>query len=38
MTGEVAHESGAQEAGHYRIDYALEEAERMYEWTNGELV
>jgi hypothetical protein len=35
MTGEVAHDGGEQEAGHYRIGYALEEAERMYEWTGG---
>ncbi len=38
MTGEVAHDGGEQEAGHYRIGYALEEAERMYEWTDVELV
>ncbi len=38
MTGGVAHDGGEQEAGYYRIGYALEEAERMYEWTGGELV
>jgi hypothetical protein len=38
VTGEVAHDGGEQEAGHHRIGYALEEAERMYEWTGGELV
>jgi hypothetical protein len=37
MTGGVAHDGGEQEAGHYRIGYALEEAERMYEWTGDEL-
>jgi hypothetical protein len=37
MTGGVAHDGGEQEAGHYHIGYALEEAERMYEWTGGEL-
>lgn len=38
MTGEVAHDGGEQEAGHYRIGYAIEEAEGMYEWAYGELV
>ena len=38
MTGEVAHDGGEQEAGHYRIGYAIEEAEGMYEWRDGELV
>ncbi len=38
MTGEVAHDGGDQEAGHYRIGYAAEEAEGMYEWTDGEPV
>jgi hypothetical protein len=34
----VAHDGGEQEAaGQYRIGYALEEAERMHEWTDGEL-
>jgi Fe2+ transport protein len=37
MTQEVAHDGGDQEAGHYRIGYAVEEAEGMYEWTDGEL-
>ena len=30
MTGEVAHDGGEQEAGHYRIGYAIEEAEGMH--------
>ena len=38
MTGEVAHDGGEQEAGHYSIGYAIEEAEGMYEWFEGELV
>ena len=38
MTGEVAHDGGEQEAGHYLIGYAIEEAEGMYEWSEGELV
>lgn len=38
MTGEVAHDGGEQEAGHYRIGYAVEEAEGMYERSDGELV
>jgi hypothetical protein len=38
MTTEVAHDGGEQGAGHYRIGYAVEEAEGMYEWTDGELV
>jgi hypothetical protein len=37
MTTEVAHDGGEQDAGHYRIGYAPEEAEGMYEWTDGEL-
>jgi hypothetical protein len=37
MTGEVAHDGGEQEAGHYRIGYAIEEAEGMYEWADGKL-
>jgi hypothetical protein len=32
---EVAHDGGEQEAGHYRIGYAVEEAEGVYEWTDG---
>jgi hypothetical protein len=38
MTGEVAHDGGEKEAGHYRIGYAIEEAEGMYYWTEGGLV
>jgi hypothetical protein len=34
----VAHEGGEQEAGHYGSGYALEEAERMCECSDGELV
>ena len=37
MTGEVAHDGGEQESGHYRIGFAVEEAEGMYEWADGEL-
>ena len=37
MTTEVAHDGGEQAAGHYRIGYAVEEAEGMYEWTDGAL-
>ena len=38
MTGTVAHDGGEQEAGDYLIGYAIEEAEGMYEWTDGSLV
>lgn len=38
MTTEVAHDGGEQEAGHYRIGYAVEEAEGMYEWIDEDLV
>ena len=38
MTGTVAHDGGKQEAGDYLIGYAIEEAEGMYEWTDGSLV
>jgi len=38
MTGTVAHGGGQTEAGHYLIGYAVEEAEGMYEWEDGELV
>src|SRR5215208_5467832 len=37
MTGEVAHDGGEQEAGHFLVGYAVEEAEGMYEWTDGRL-
>ena len=38
MTGEVAHDGGERRAGDYLIGYAAEEAEGMYEWSDGELV
>jgi hypothetical protein len=38
MTGDVAHDGGEQEAGHFLVGYAVEEAEGMYEWTDGGLV
>jgi hypothetical protein len=38
MTDDVAGDGGEQEAGHYRIGYAVEEAEGMYEWSGEELV
>jgi len=38
MTGEVAHDGGAQEAGDYIIGYAVEEAEGMYELADGEAI
>ena len=37
MTTSVAHDGGEQEAGDYRIGYAVEEAEGMYEWVDGRL-
>ncbi len=37
MTGEVAEDGGEQRAGDYLIGYAVEEAEGMYEWSDGEL-
>lgn len=37
MTGTVAHGGGQTEAGHYLIGYAVEEAEGMYEWVDGQL-
>ena len=38
MANDVAHDGGMQEAGEYLIAYAVEEAEGMYEWEDGELV
>ena len=38
MTDAVANDGGEQRAGHYLIGYAVEEAEGMYEWANGQLV
>jgi hypothetical protein len=38
MANEVAHDGGMQEAGEYLIAYAVEEAEGMYDWVDGELV
>jgi hypothetical protein len=38
MANEVAHDGGMQEAGEYLIGYAVEEAEGMYDWVDGELV
>ncbi len=38
MTGTAAQDAGEQQAGHYLIGYAVEEAEGMYEWVECELV
>lgn len=38
MAQEVAHDGGEQPAGEYLIGYAVEEAEGMYRWEDGELV
>lgn len=37
MTGTVAHDGGEQRAGDYLVGYAVEAAEGMYEWVDGEL-
>lgn len=37
MTDTVAHGGGQVEAGNYLIGYAVEEAEGMYEWNDGDL-
>jgi hypothetical protein len=37
MANNVAHDGGTQEAGEYLIGYAVEEAEGMYMWEDGEL-
>lgn len=38
MTGTVAHDGGQRPAGEYLVGYAVEEAEGMYEWADGDLV
>jgi hypothetical protein len=38
MASEVAEDGGEQRAGPYLIGYAVEEAEGMYEWSDGELL
>ena len=38
MANSVAHDGGRQRAGDYVVGYAVEEAEGMYEWRDGELV
>src|SRR5204863_2887583 len=38
MANEVADDGGMQEAGEYLIGYAVEEAEGMYDWVDGDLV
>ncbi len=38
MIGHVADAGGEKTAGHYRIGFAVEQAEGMYEWEDGELV
>lgn len=37
MTDVVADDGGERLAGHFRIGYAVEKAEGMYEWTGSEL-
>ena len=37
MTSAIAYDGGEQQAGDYLIGYALEEAEGMYDWVDGEL-
>lgn len=37
MATTVANDGGTAEAGDYLIGYAIEEAEGMYEWSDGEL-
>lgn len=37
MANEVAHDGGEQRAGDYIVAYAVEEAEGMYEWSDGKL-
>ena len=37
MTGSVADDGGQLAAGNYLIGYAIEEAEGMYEWADGQL-
>ncbi len=38
MTEVVADDGGERRAGQYLVGYAVEEAEGMYEWRDGELV
>lgn len=38
MTQEVAQTGGEVESGHYLIGYAIEDAEGMYAWDDGDLV
>lgn len=38
MVRSVADTGGSTESGDYRIGYAVEKAEGMYEWSDGELV
>lgn len=38
MTDEVAHDGGERRAGDYLVGYAIEAAEGMYEWADGELI
>lgn len=38
MVSSVAHGGGVQAAGDYLVGYAVEEAEGMYSWVDGELV
>jgi len=37
MTTEVAADGGEQNAGDYLVGYAIEEAEGMYEWRDGDV-
>lgn len=37
MTTKVAHDGGLQEVGEYVVGYAVEEAEGMYVWADGNL-
>lgn len=37
MVTEVADDGGQKEAGNYKIGYAIEQAEGMYKWDDGEL-
>lgn len=37
MTTKVAHDGGEQASGNYLIGYAIEDAEGMYAWSDGEL-
>lgn len=38
MTEHVAHDGAAKPAGEYLVGYAVEEAEGMYGWADGQLV